>query len=155
MQSNADSWKALTATQREGWASLGSQMVRQDSLGQSYDLTGFQAYCSINNNNLAAGNAVVSDAPAFTLPYPMLTCTPTISSSSFSVAWTVTPLGASDKLFISASPIRSAGRTFEGDFRLISVTAAAAVSPTNLLAAYQARFGNPVTGSRIFVSLQR
>lgn len=155
MQQNADGWKALTATQREGWGALGAQYVRYDALGQAYDLTGFNCYVSVNNNNLAAGNAVVSDAPLFAPPAPIVTVTPTITSASFSVAWTVTPLGAGERIFIFASPMRSAGKTYESDYRLISVSAAAAASPLNVLAAYQARFGSPVTGSRIFTSVAR
>lgn len=155
LQTNADAWKSLTATQREGWGSLGSQFSRSDSLGQTYDLTGFQAYCSVNNNNLAAGNAVVADAPLFSLPYPMSTVTPTITSASFSVAFTATPLLTGERIFISASPQRQAGRSFEGDYRLITVSAAAGTSPTNILSSYQARFGSPITGNRIFTSVQR
>jgi hypothetical protein len=40
---------------------------------------------------------------------------------------------------------------------LVAVTfsyAAAAASPANVLAAYTAKFGAPVTGNRLFVSLQ-
>lgn len=155
LQGNSQLWRLLTATQREGWAALGAQFVRYDSLGQARDMTGFQAYCSINNNRLAAGDAVVSDAPIYALPSPMVSVTPTITAASFSVAYTVTPVGAGERVFVSASPQRSAGRTYEGDFRLILVTAAAAASPANILSAYQARFGSPVVGSRIFVSIQK
>lgn len=155
MQQNADGWKALTATQREGWGALGDQMQRTDSLGQTVTLTGFQAYCSVNNNQLAVGNAVLPDAPLFAIPAPITSLTPTITSASFSVAWTVTPLGAGERIMIFASPMRSAGRSYESDYRLISVSAAAGTSPSNVLAAYQARFGNPVTNSRIFTSVQR
>lgn len=155
MQLNADAWKALTATQREGWGALGDQMQRTDSLGQIVTLTGFQAYCSLNNNQLTAGNAVLADAPLFAIPAPLTTLTPTITSASFSVAFTPTPLGAAERIFIFASPMRSAGRSYESDYRLISVGAAASASPSNVLAAYQARFGSPVTGSRIFTQVQR
>jgi hypothetical protein len=155
MQTNADAWKNLTATQRNGWADFGLNFARTDSLGQTYNLTGFQAYCSVNNNQLAAGNAVLSDAPLYAEPSPISTITPTVTSGSFSVAWTVTPLAANERLFISVSPGRSPGVSFESDYRLITVTAAAAASPSNILSAYQARFGNPVTGMRYFVSAQR
>src|SRR5213594_7639 len=70
---NSAAWRALTAAQRAGWADLGTSMTRTDSLGQTYALTGFQAYCSLNNNNLAAGNAVVSDAPVLTTPSAITT----------------------------------------------------------------------------------
>lgn len=154
MQQNADAWKALTATQREGWGALGAQFVRYDSLGQAYDLTGFQAYCSVNNNQLAAGNAVLPDPPLFAPPAPIATITPTATAAALSLAYTATPLAAGARLFVSCSPMRSAGRTYESDLRLIAVTAAAAASPSNIFAAYQARFGTPVTGSRIFFSAQ-
>lgn len=155
MQQLADAWKALTAAQREGWGALGLQMTRNDSLGQTIDMTGFQAYVSVNTNNLNAGNSIVSDAPLYAPPAPITTVTPTISGAAFSVAWTPTPLNAGERIFISASPMRSAGRTYESNFKLISVSAAAGASPSNILAAYQARVGTPVTGSRIFVSVQR
>lgn len=155
MQQNADAWKVLTATQREGWGALGAQFSRTDSLGQTYDLTGFQAYCSVNNNQLAAGNAVLPDAPLFALPAPIASVTPTATVATFSIAYTATPLGAGERIFVSCSPMRSAGRTYESDFRLILVSAAAAASPANIFAAYQGRFGTPVVGSRIFVSVQR
>lgn len=155
MSGNASLWKSLTAVQREGWASLGDLIQRTDSLGQVYSLTGFMAYCLVNNNNLAAGNTVVSDAPAYDIPDPLTTVTPTITIATFSVAFTPTPLAALERIFVSCSPPRGAGRTFEGDFRLISVGAAASASPSNVFASYTARFGAPVVGQRIFVSLQR
>lgn len=152
MATNAQAWRALTATQRTGWQDLGAQISRTDSQGTAYTLDGFMAYCSVNNNRLAAGDAVLTDAPIYTVPLAIATITPTITTASFSLAYTATPLPANTRLFWYAGPQRTAGRSFEGDLRLISVTAAAAASPTNLLAAYQARFGTPITGNRIFIA---
>lgn len=154
MQTNADAWKLLTAVQREGWQALGVQMGRTDSMGQVYDLTGFQAYCSVNNNRLAAGDAVVADAPLYDVPAPLLSITPTATIATLSVAYTATPLPAATRLFTSASPMRSAGRSFESDYRLMAVTAAAAASPHSIFTPYQARLGTPVVGAKIFVSCQ-
>ncbi len=154
MTTNAAAWRALTDAQRAGWLDLGLMIVRTDSLGQSYDLNGFGAYCSVNNNRLDAGDAAVSDAPAIVTPADLLTATITLTAAAFSVAYTATPLGAGVRLFLRCSPQRSAGRKFEGDYRLISVTAAAAASPANILVAYTAKFGVPVVGNRIFLSLQ-
>jgi hypothetical protein len=150
LSQNASAWRALTAVQREGWVALGALMVRTDSLGQSYTLTGFQAYCSVNNNNLAAGNAVVSAAPALNTPDALTTATVTLTAASFSVAYTPTPLAAGQRLFSFVSLQRSSGREYEGDFRLVAVSAAAAASPADLFSAYQARFGTPVAGNKIF-----
>lgn len=151
---NAQNWRDLTSAQRAGWSDLGGMITRNDTLGQAYTLTGFQAYLLVNNNKLAAGDVTVTDAPIYLPPDPITTVTPTLTSGSFSIAYTPTPLAAGIRAFISCSPQRSAGRTFEGDLRLITVTAAAAASPTNILAAYTARFGVPVTGNRVFVSVQ-
>lgn len=154
MTTNAAAWRDLTDAQRAGWLSLGLMMTRTDSLGQSYDLNGFLAYCSVNNNKLDAGDAAVADAPAIVTPADLLTATVTLTAIAFSIAYTATPLGAGVRLFIFASPQRSAGVKFNGDYRLISVTAAAAASPANILAAYTAKFGVPVVGNRIFLNLE-
>lgn len=151
---NAQGWRTLTAAQRAGWASLGAQMTRTDSLGQSYALTGQQAYIAINNNNLDAGNAIVADAPALLSPAGLTSATVTTTGGTLSLAYTATPLGTGQRLFVYASPQRSVGRQFEGDYRLIFESAAAAASPANILAAYTARFGAPVVGNKIFFSLQ-
>lgn len=153
LSANAAAFRDLTVSQKAGWASLGAMMTRTDPLGQTYTLTAFQAYVAVNNNNLAAGNAVVSDAPAYDSPVAMLTGIITLTNAAFSVAYTPTPLGAGERLFFYASPQRSAGRGFEADYRLIHVSAAAAASPANVLSAYTARFGAPVTGNKIFMSL--
>lgn len=154
MATNAAAWRSLTDAQRADWLSLGAQITRTDAIGQTYTLNGFMAYCSVNNNKLAAGDAAVSVPPALTTPPTLLTSTVTLTSSAFSVAYTATPLAAGVRLFIFASPQQSAGRKFNGRYQLIAVTAAAAASPANILAAYTAIFGAPVTGNRVFLSLQ-
>ena len=153
MSTNSAGWRALTDLQRAGWESLGANITRTDSLGQTYTLNGFMAYCSINNNNLDAGNAIVADAPAIVTPATILTATITLTAAAMSIAYTATPLAAGVRLFSFASPQKSAGRAFNGDYRLIAVSAAAAVSPANIFAAYQARLGTPVVGNRIFFML--
>jgi hypothetical protein len=154
MTTNAAAWRALTDAQRAGWLSLGLAISRTDSLGQSYTMNGFMAYCSINNNKLDAGDAAVSDAPAIVTPADLISATITLTAAAFSVAYTATPLAAANRLFIWVSPQGSAGRKFNGDYRLLTITAAAAASPANILAAYTARFGVPVVGNRIFLSLE-
>lgn len=151
---NSSAWRALTAAQRAAWSDLALSMVRTDSLGQSINLTGQQAYVSVNNERLAAGDAVLSDAPALGTPSALATATITLTAAAFSVAYTATPLPTGARLFTFVSPQRSAGRGFESDFRLLAVSAAAAASPANVYAAYVAKFGVPVVGNRIFLQLQ-
>ena len=150
---SATSWRALTANQRAGWGSLGALMTRVDSLGQAYTLTGMQAFVSVNSVLLTGGGAALLDAPALASPDAMLTMTITSAAGTLSVAYTTTPMPANTKLAIFASPQRSAGRSYESDYRLLAVTAAAAASPYNALAAYSTKFGAPVVGNRIFFML--
>lgn len=154
MSTNSAAWRALTDAQRAGWLALGLMISRTDALGQAYTLNGFGAYCSVNNNRLDAGDAVLADAPAIVTPADLISATITLTAIAFSVAYTATPLAAANRLFIRVSPQQSAGRKFNADYRLIAVTAAAAASPANILAAYTARLGVPVVGNRIFLSLQ-
>lgn len=153
MSTNAAAWRGLTAAQRAGWLDLGLSISRTDALGQSYTLNGFAAFCSVNNNNLDAGNAAVSDAPSIVTPPDLATVTLTLTAAAFSIAYTATPLAAGVKLFAYASPQRSAGRNFEGDYRLLTVSAAAAASPLVILTAYTAKFGVPIVGNKIFLRL--
>jgi hypothetical protein len=153
MSVNAATWRTLTGDGRAGWTDLGASMIRHDALGQAYTLTGLQAFCSVNNILAAAGTALVTAAPALVTPAGLLTATVTTTGGTLSLAFTATPLATGTKLMVFASPQRSAGRQFEGDFRLITVSTAAQASPVDCLAAYSAKFGAPVVGNRIFFSL--
>lgn len=154
LANNAAGWRALTDAQRAGWNDLASGITRTNSLGTSYTMTGFMCYCSCNVNLQAAGAAVVSDAPLIATPGTLLTNTITLTAAAMSVAYTATPIAAATYLFTYVSLQRSAGRAFEGDFRLLAVSAAAAASPANVYAAYVARFGVPVVGRRIFFAFR-
>jgi len=151
---SAATWRTLTAAQRAGWNDLANAFSRTNSLGETYNMTGFQCFCSCNNNQSAAGNALLTDAPALVTPATLLTAVVTLTAAAFSVAYTTTPLGAGQRLFSYTSLQRSAGRAFEGDFRLLAVSAAAAASPAVLTAAYTARFGVPIVGNRVFMAFR-
>jgi hypothetical protein len=153
LSNNAAAWRTISDAQRSGWTTLGSQIQRTDSLGQSYTLNGFGAYCSVNNNLLAAGESTVDSAPGLISPTGLISATLTLTAVAFSVAYVTTPLGAGEKLFVYGSPQRAAGRQYESDYRLIFVSSAAAISPANILSSYTARFGVPVVGNRINLSL--
>ena len=150
MSTSSAAWRNLSDAQRAGWTSLGALMTRTDSLGQTHTFNGFMAYTSVNNNLAAGSTARVSDAPEFVTVPPLLTAVITLTSAAVSVAYTATPLAATTKLFSYVSPPQSAGRIFNKNYRLLAISAAAAASPANLLAAYTAKFGVPVTGYRSF-----
>lgn len=75
---------------------------------------------------------------------------------ALSVAYTATPLAAGVQAAVYATAQLSAGinRPSEKAYKLIQVTAAAAASPVNILAAYNARFGALISGKKIFVRVK-
>jgi hypothetical protein len=153
MSASAKLWATLTDDQQAGWKSLGLLHTTTDSLGQTHHWNGFQAFCSVNNNLQAGGQATVTDAPALTSPVNIDSATLTLDGTHFSIAYTPTPLGADAQLFVYCSAQNSAGRTFNKQYKLIAVQPLASTSPVNILAAYTAIYGVPVAGYRIFVRL--
>jgi hypothetical protein len=109
----------------------------------------------VNNNRLLVGDDSVQDAPAVETPESIGSLTPTITQTSFSLAFTPTPLGQGERIIVYASPQRSAGRNFEHDTRFLKASQAAGASPITILAEYSQKFGAPQVGSKIFVSVCR
>lgn len=76
-------------------------------------------------------------------------------AATFSVAFTPTPLGASEKIVIQASGPVSPGLTNvpKGRYRTVFVGAAASASPANILSAWESIYGSIATqgGMRVFV----
>lgn len=147
-------YKNLTSTQRAGWASLGLQMIRLDSQGQSYTLTGLQAFTSINRYRRLAGQADLSDAPLFENPDIVTTLTPTFSSGigGMDLAFTPTPIGATRRLIVEATRGVSAGIDFmpRSEYKIMSVGALDEASPVDFTTAWEAAFGTRVVGQKVF-----
>lgn len=72
---------ALTDSQRAGWKALGEQITRTDTLGQTYNLTGLQAFVLVNANLATVGGTALDDAPAYSPPPPVTALTITLSSA--------------------------------------------------------------------------
>lgn len=151
----ASSWRSLTPSQQAGWRDLSLQISRTDSLGQSYTPSGFGAYNLANLNLLASGGTLLADAPLYNPPAAVESATLTAvgGTPALSLAFTPSALDTGNKLMAWLSPQQSAGRYFNGQYRLIAVGADATSSPMNLLSAYTARSGVPITGNKIFASV--
>lgn len=154
----AGQWRTLTQTQRNDWAGLGLNMIRTDSLGQSYSLTGEQAFIAINRNLFTLGSTTVLNAPVWTPPPALttITVTATAGTPALSMAYTATPLITGNKLVVQATRQLSQGVNFQprGAYKQIFVSAAAAASPAVLLTAYTALFGALVAGKKILFRTQ-
>lgn len=71
---------------------------------------------------------------------------------ALSVAFATSPLASGVKLAIYATKPLSAGvvRPSAKQFQLLAVSGAAATSPVNVLSAYTAKYGDLVSGQKIF-----
>lgn len=150
----AQSWRGLGTVNQDGWDSLGAQMTRTDSLGQSYTLTGFQAFVSVNCQLKAAGMAEVSSAPILDTAPELLTLTLTANEvPEMDLAYTATGGAADNKLIITATPPISAGiqRPKASLFKQIKAVAGNVATPIDIQSDYENVFGAPLTGSRVFV----
>lgn len=157
LHDRSQAWRGLTAVQRAGWAALGQQLVRLDSLGVQYNLTGLQAYTSNNRTLVYIGQAVIANAPAIVAVTAVATATPSSSAGggTLSMAYTVTPVPAGTNYVIEMTRQMSAGISFvpRSLYKKVAVLAAAAASPASVVTAYTGLFGGLVAGQRIFYRL--
>jgi hypothetical protein len=146
-------WRTLTTAEKAAWASLGAQIVRSDSLGQSYDLTGAQAFTGNNNVRRHLGVASTTTAPALDVTPSITTAVVTATSAgqTISLAYTATGGLAGNTFLVFATSAQSAGKSFfsKGDYKFIGSFAGNAASPVTLAAGWIAVFGAFQLGTKI------
>jgi len=140
-------WRSLTGVARDSWAAAAAEIIRTDSLGQSYSPTGQQWFIGVNSNNARMGLPASLTPPMTATP-----TTPTITAFAISqVGMSVTPSAGSAGVFaqVWASPPLSPGVSFNKDFRLMRTVPHVAAAPIVFTADYQNRFGNPPVGMQV------
>lgn len=149
-------WKSLTDAQRSAWIAATASVSLVDSLGIPYNPTGQQLFVSVNRNTfIYSGSSTITDDPPPLNPVTALTSISTSVASGptvMSITFAASPLAASTKLVIEATPCLSPGINFikRSLYRQIIISAAAAATPLNAASAYVAKFGEVVAGKRIF-----
>ena len=149
----ASAWRGLTQTQRDSWNGATGTFPYQNALGETKFLSGEQLYIQFNANLLLIGAATVDTAPS---SFSFATFTLSLAAAdtpSFAVTFTPTPLTASNNLAIYATPNLSPGigSPNKSKFRFVGFIAPAATSPDDMLTDYQAVFGDPIAGQKIFI----
>jgi hypothetical protein len=154
-------WRARSPQEQADWAALGAQIVRTDSLGLTYTLTGAQAYVGLNVVRQTAGLTPLTTPPAIPL-LPGFTVDSVVYAAGAFTALVTSPStpGVGFRYRVWAAAARSAGRTFvrPNDYVLMlvgaddaSVGTAAALAA--LTSAYNARFGPAAAGQFIPVAV--
>lgn len=145
-------WRALTEDERAAWNTSVQNFTSTDVFGDIKKPSGINLYVRLNANiELGGGTAITAPPSLATSPEPVtLTVTADASPQALSAVFAATPVPADTAYVIEATSQQSPGRSFlKNQYRVLTVLAAAATSPANLLAAYTARFGALVEGQKI------
>lgn len=152
-------WSGLTPAQRDAWNGAVSDYARTDIFGDLRNPSGFNLYQRLNNNLAIVGGSAITSPPLPTAVGEVVASSltaedGTVAESLSLVLAANVPAGSAVKVFATAP--QSPGRSFvKSQYRLITTLAAAATTPVDLLATYQAKFGSTgTTGQKIFVKVE-
>ena len=153
LTSAAAAWRGLTGTQMAGWIAFGNSFTVQNALGTSIHLTGLQCYIKVNTVNSLNGDSQVSTPPALPVFLPVTTTGITATAGTQLLSVQGTSPASGTKFMIYASPQRSAGVGFNGQFRFLATFTTATAGSFVVTTPYSAAFGSLVIGKRLFVKV--
>lgn len=152
---SSSAWRELTDAQRAAWTAFGENYAKTDSLGESYSLTGQQAFVSVRRNlfTFSGAPATTVDPPLYAPPAVPVIGAITLQPGAFSIAFAPTPLTDGAKLVVEATRALSAGISFQqrGAYKQIFVGAANTASPADVDAGWSAIFGAKLEGQKILI----
>lgn len=158
LNATVQAWKALSADQKAAWYTFAADHPRTDVFGDPYTLTGQTMMISTNQNLQAIGEA------PFTLPgdgiAPTDDWTFTITSLAAGGCQITIENGgntnADSKCAVFATAPISPGRTVvTTQLRQIGVIPADGSVTYDLYADYFAKFGDPISGKKVFIMLRQ
>lgn len=150
----SQAWRALDADQQAAWQNWAQEHPIVDRLGQRQVLQGNAAYIMLNSRIVRCGLAGIDVPPVAQAPVPLTTITVTaaVAAPACEVAYTATPLGATEYLWVFAAVTDSPARKYvQNLLKLVHVSAAAAASPADILAELETRFGSLAIGQTVYV----
>lgn len=149
-------WRSLTAAQRLSWEMWAHNNPVTDVLGQSQILTGHQAHQKINITawRTTATLLTVPSIVAAPAPLTALSLTADIGAGDVALAFTPTPIGATNYLQIWAAVTNSPAVNYVKNlYKLIGYADANYSSPVEFEAMVETRLGALVVGQRLTVSV--
>lgn len=154
LATRSQAWRGLSAANQAAWnaAAASGQFPQKSRLGRTYNPTGSQLYAKLNLNILLAGGSAISAPPTKPSLTQILLTTLTAADATpaLSLAFSGT-LGANEALLVYATGNLSPGIFRPGDSKYRFLTAYSSTTPADLLSAFQALYGDPVEGQKIFV----
>lgn len=155
---HVSTWKNLSSPEQQAWIDMAPQYPYTDSLGQSKTYTGQQLHTKLNQNLQIVGSPTLS-----TPLVPQTFSNMKVSSLTMTLTAGVLTTGdvvfdatgaATEKIIITMTPSMSGGitRPAKSAFKQVQIVADASASATiDIIAAYQALYGDPEVGVKIFV----
>ena len=148
-------WAGLTAAQQAAWNAAVVNWTHKNNLAGTVTPTGKNLYSKLNIHLTTIGASTITTPPtpaslSEITGLAVAAATPT----TLTVSWTSGAVPAGQTWAVWGISGVSAGRSFvKNRFRQFTTVAAAATSPANIFTAYNARFGAPVVGQKIFIKI--
>jgi len=148
------SWRGLTAAQRLQWSTWAANNPIVDRMGNAQVLAGNAAYIQLNTRIVLTGEPGITAPPVTAGPDVLATMTLTgdIGIGTSEIAYTATPLGADEELWVNYAVVDSAGINYVKNlYKLCTMSAAAQASPYDFQSDVEARFGSLQVGQIVHV----
>lgn len=148
------SFQSLNAENKLAWFTYAVNTPITNRLGNQIMMSAHQAYVAINSLRLKCGDPVLTVPVQGPAPDPLATMTMTtdLGAGDFNIAYTVTPLAASIKLYVTGWLEDSAGVKYvKNKYAWFLLSPAAQASPLDLQAAFIAKFGSVGIGQTIWI----
>ncbi len=150
-------WRSLTQSQRDAWNSAVGNFATTDIFGDLRNPTGLQLYVRLNSNiDLGGGAAILLPPnPQGSNALSSLALVADATGGTFDVTFAPTPVPAGHAMIIESTAGLSAGiNNASAEFRVISIVAAAVISPQDVFAAQVAKFGALSVGLKYFIRVK-
>jgi len=157
LTSFSQAWRNLTQAQRDAWNGAVSNFTGTDIFGDIKTPSGINLYNKLNLNlaNISEPSLLVPPTPGTVGYLSDLVLSIADGANTMTLAATLNDLTAGQKIVVEATEQLSAGiENANSKFAKIAVLAGTSTSPFNLYAAYEAKFGAPVAGKKIFVRVK-
>lgn len=151
---NAQAWKGLTQGQRNAWNASVALFAKTDIFGDKKNPSGFNLYCSLNNNLSMIGASSIAVPPINTSVLTTNFVTLTAAKGTPALTLTMSAVVPAGTNFVVRATVgSSAGKNFfKSEFRNISVVAPAGTAVQSLLTPYETKFGTiAAAGQKITV----
>jgi hypothetical protein len=149
-------WRTLTEEQRNAWRAAAKARRTVPRLGQSGPLTGAQLFTKINCSLATLGLAQVTAPPSFPQfpdnPVGGLVITNAAGVITLKLGCPNTP--GNNTTVRAAAPCSQGLASCEG-YRVLGVLPAPAQGSCDITNLYQARYGSPAVGTKVFVRVNQ